>query len=280
MSLDGSLTAFQAVVMAILQGITELFPVSSLGNAVIIPRLLGWQIDREAPSFLPFLTTLHLGTAIALLVYFWQDWWALFQSLVSRSPDATTRENRYIVLLLVLGTIPAGLIGIVLEKRLAAIFGQYQLVAAFLILNGIMLFLGEWLRRRQRFGDLAELKPAQALAIGVSQALALLPGFSRSGATMVGGLLVGLTHESAARFGFLLATPLILAAAVLEVPKLFSPALRGELVPALLGGVVAALVAYASTAFLMRYFKNNEVNALIPFGVYCCLLGVVGLVVG
>jgi undecaprenyl-diphosphatase len=273
-------TTFQAVVMAILQGITELFPVSSLGNAVIIPRLLGWQIDGTAPSYLPFLTMLHLGTAIALLVYFWQDWWALIQSLLSRSSDTTIRENRYVALLLVVGTIPAGLIGLVFEKRLAAIFGQYQLVAVFLILNGIMLFVGEWLRRRQRLGNLAELKLSQAVLIGLSQAVALLPGFSRSGATMVGGLLVGLTHQSAARFSFLLATPLILAAAVLEVPKLLSPQLRPELAQALLGGIVAGLVAYASTAFLMRYFKNNEVNALIPFGAYCCLLGVVGLVVG
>lgn len=274
------MTTVQAVVMAILQGVTELFPVSSLGNAVIIPRLLGWQIDSKAPTYLPFLTMLHVGTATALLVYFLQDWWALIQSLLSRSPDSTTRENRTIVLLLILGTIPAGLVGLVLEKRLSAIFGQYQIVAVFLILNGIMLFGGEWLRRRQRLGNLAELKPAQAILIGLSQALALLPGFSRSGATMVGGLLVGLSHESAARFGFLLATPLILAAAVLEVPKLFAPTLRPELAQAALGGVVAGFVAYGSTTLLMRYFKNNEVNALIPFGAYCCLLGVVGLVVG
>jgi undecaprenyl-diphosphatase len=274
------LTAVQAIIMAILQGITELFPVSSLGNAVIIPRLLGWQIDRGAPSYLPFLTTLHLGTALALLVYFWRDWWALIQSLLSRAADLPTRENRYVVLLLIIGTIPAGLIGLVLEKRLADIFTDVRLVAGFLILNGIMLFLGEWLRRRRRLGNLPELRPGQALLIGVSQALALLPGFSRSGATMVGGLLVGLTHEGAARFGFLLATPLILAAAVLEVPKLLRPELRPELGVAALGGIVAALVAFASTAFLMRYFKNNEVNALIPFGIYCSLLGVAGLIVG
>src|SRR5690242_15613287 len=143
--------------MAILQGVTELFPVSSLGNSVVIPHLLGWQIDAEAASYLPFLTTLHLGTAIALLIYFWEDWWALIQSLVSRSSDPITRENRYVVLLLVLGTIPAGLVGLILEKRLAAIFGRYQLVAVFLILNGILLFAGEFLRRRKRFGNLGEL---------------------------------------------------------------------------------------------------------------------------
>jgi undecaprenyl-diphosphatase len=274
----GSLTAIQAVLMAILQGVTELFPVSSLGNAVVIPHLLGWEIDREAPSYLPFLTTLHLGTAIALAIYFWRDWWGMLESLVMRSPDAIARENRSVVVRLVIGTIPAGLIGLLLEKRLAALFGRYQLVAVFLILNGIVLFVGEWLRRRDRVGNLAELTPIQALLIGTSQAIALLPGFSRSGATMVGGLLVGLTHESAARFSFLLATPLILAAALLELPKLFRPDLRGELGLAVLGGIVAGIVAFASTAFLIRYFRANEVNALIPFGAYCCLLGLLALV--
>ena len=280
MSPDGSISVIQAVLMAILQGVTELFPVSSLGNAVIVPRLLGWNIDTKADYYLPFLTMLHLGTAIALVVYFWEDWWALVVSLLSRSPDSISRENRFVVLLLVLGTVPAGILGLLLEKKLAAIFGNYQIVAVFLILNGLMLFGGELLRRRSNFGNLAELKPAQAIAIGVSQALALLPGFSRSGATMVGGLMVGLNHQSAARFGFLLATPLILAAALLEVPKLARPELRGELVPALIGGIVAGLVAYASTTFLMRYFKNNELNALIPFGIYCIALGIVALIVG
>jgi undecaprenyl-diphosphatase len=266
--------------MALLQGVTELFPVSSLGHAVVVPHWLGWNIDREAPTYLPFLVMLHLGTAIALAVYFWEDWWALIYSLVSRSPDRISAENRYLVLLLIVGTVPAGILGFVLEKRLAALFGQYQLVAIFLALNGFLLFLGEWLRRRQRVQTLADLRPAQAFAIGISQALALLPGFSRSGATMVGGLMVGLTHQSAARFGFLLATPIILGAALVEVPKLIRPESRPELLPALAGGVVAGIVAYISTAILMRYFKQNEVNALIPFGVYCCLIGVVSIVVG
>jgi undecaprenyl-diphosphatase len=270
----------QAIVLAILQGVTELFPVSSLGHAVVIPQLIGWNINRNAPTYLPFLVMLHLGTALALVAFFWEDWWALLYSLLFGSPDKISQENRYVVLLLVIGTVPAGILGVLLEKRLAALFGRFQLVAGFLILNGILLFLGEFLRRRQRFQSLSELRPAQAFAIGVSQALALLPGFSRSGATMVGGLLVGLTHQAAARFGFLLATPIILGAALIEVPKLLQPDLRPQLGAALAGGVVAAIVAYISTAVLMRYFKQNEVNALIPFGAYCCILGIVALVVG
>jgi undecaprenyl-diphosphatase len=279
-SADGTVTFFQAIILAILQGITELFPVSSLGHAVVVPHLLGWNINTDAPTYLPFLVMLHLGTAFALLAYFWEDWWALIYSLISRSPDRISRENRYLVLLLVIGTVPAAILGFLLEKRLAALFGKYQLVAGFLILNGILLFLGEFLRRRQRFQSLADLRPAQAFAIGISQVLALLPGFSRSGATLVGGLLVGLTHQAAARFGFLLATPIILGAALVEVPKLLQPALRPQLGRALVGGIVAGIFAYISTTVLMRYFKQNEVNALIPFGIYCCVLGVVSLVVG
>ncbi len=274
-----NVNALQAVIMAVLQGITELFPISSLGHAVVLPHLLGWSVDQESPGFLPFLVALHIGTAIALLIYFWEDWWALLTSLLPDATDPISRENRYLLMLIVVGTIPAGLIGLLLEKRLAVLFGRYQITAIFLVLNGILLFGGEWLRRHRRFQNLAELRPSQALIIGVSQALALLPGFSRSGASMVGGLLVGLTHHAAARFSFLLATPIIFAAGALEVPKLLRPESRPELAPALVGGVTAGVVAYVSTALLMRYFKTQDVNALVPFGIYCIVLGIVSLVV-
>lgn len=277
MPVSQSVNTVQALLMAILQGITELFPISSLGHAVVLPHLLGWSIDQESAGFLPFLVTLHLGTATALLIYFWDDWWALLTSLLPAASDPISRENRYLLFLIVIGTIPAGLLGLVLEKHLASLFGRAPIVAVFLILNGFLLFGGEWLRRRRRFQNLAELRPGQAVVIGISQALALLPGFSRSGASMVGGLLVGLTHQAAARFSFLLATPIILAAGLLEVPKLLRPESRLELGPAVLGGIVAGVVAYLSTAVLMRYFKQQEVNALVPFGIYCVLLGLVSL---
>ncbi|MBX6770908.1 MAG: undecaprenyl-diphosphate phosphatase [Chloroflexi bacterium] len=274
------LDVVQAVIMAVLQGITELFPVSSLGHAVVLPHLLGWQIDQEAPGFLPFLVALHLGTALALLIYFRTDWWCLLSSLWPQEDGPSTRENRYLLALIVIGTIPAGLLGLLLEKRLALLFGRYQFSAVFLVLNGGLLCAGEWLRRQRRVRGLDELRPLQAAAIGISQALALLPGFSRSGASMVGGLLVGLTHQAAARFSFLLATPIILAAGLLEIPKLFQPAARPELGPAVVGGAAAGIVAYASTAVLMRYFKQQEVYALVPFGVYCALLGLAALLLG
>jgi len=276
---SGDLNLFQAIVIAVVQGVTELFPVSSLGHAVILPHLLGWNLDQESPTFLPFLVMLHVGTALALLLYFWRDWWLLLSSLLARDNGART-EQRRVLLLLVLGTIPAGLLGLIFRNRLAAVFADFRVVAVFLILNGVVLALGEFLRRRAGAAQVAGLKPWQAVVIGASQAIALLPGFSRSGATMVGGLLVGLEHQSAARFSFLLATPIIFAAGILEVPKLLQPEARAVLGPAVLGGVISGVLAYASTWLLMRYFKQQEVNALLPFAAYCVLLGALTLLIG
>ncbi len=270
---------FQAIVLAAIQGVTELFPVSSLGHAVILPHLFGWSVDQNAPTFLPFLVMLHVGTALALLIYFWRDWWLLLSSLLDRTNGARD-EQRRVLLLLVLGTVPAGLVGLIFRDRLANLFADWRTAAILLILNGVLLALGEFLRRRAGRTRLATLQPWQAVAIGTSQVIALLPGFSRSGATMVGGLLVGLEHQSAARFSFLLATPIILAAGVVEIPKLLLPESRAALGPALIGGALAGVLAYLSTVLLMRYFKQQEVNALLPFAGYCVVLGAVALIFG
>jgi undecaprenyl-diphosphatase len=283
--MPNDLNLFQALVLAVVQGVTELFPVSSLGHAVILPHLFRWNIAQDSPTFLPFLVTLHVGTALALLVYFWRDWWILLGSLLPgdgarADGDLGKTEARRVLLLLVLGTIPAGILGLIFRSGLTTLFADFRVAAVLLILNGVLLALGEFLRRRAGSMQLALLKPWQAFAIGTSQAIALLPGFSRSGASMVGGLLVGLEHQAAAKFSFLLATPIILAAGVLEVPKLLQPANRDALPSALLGGVVAGVLAYLSTAFLMRYFKQQEVNALLPFAVYCVLLGGAALIFG
>jgi undecaprenyl-diphosphatase len=223
---------------------------------------------------------LHVGTALALLIYFWRDWWLLLSSLLPGASGDARTESRHVLLLLVLGTIPAGILGLVFRKGLGTLFADFHVAAVLLILNGVLLAVGEFLRRRAGSAQLATLRPWQAVAIGTSQAIALLPGFSRSGATMVGGLLVGLEHQSAARFSFLLATPIILAAAVLEVPTLLRPESRGALGPALIGGIVAGILAYLSTVVLMRYFKRQEVNALLPFAGYCVVLGILALVFG
>jgi undecaprenyl-diphosphatase len=221
-----------------------------------------------------------VGTALALLIYFWRDWWLLLSSILDRSGNGAKREARHVLWLLILGTIPAGLVGLIFRNSLAGLFADFRVAAVFLILNGVLLTVGEFLRRRAGSAQLAGLRPVQAVLIGLSQVIALLPGFSRSGATMVGGLLVGLEHQSAARFSFLLATPIILAAGVLEVPKLLQPEARASLAPAVLGGAIAGVLAYLSTAVLMRYFKQQEVNALLPFAAYCVVLGLAALVFG
>lgn len=271
------MSAFQSLVLALLQGVTELFPVSSLGHTVVLPALLGWSIDQHDPSFLAFVVLLHVGTAGALLIYFWRDWWAIASAVVrsairgqlSGSPDERLGW------MLIAGTIPAGLAGLLLEREVRVLFASPRAAAVFLVANGVMMFAGERVRRHAiAFDagrtDLDRLSVPAAVAIGAVQALALLPGISRSGSTIVAGLVVNLKHEAAARFSFLLATPIIAAAGVLQVPRLFAASARPSLPVFLLGALVAGLAAFLSVAFLMRYFR---VGRLDPFALYCMAFG-------
>lgn len=264
-----------AIFIAVLQGVTELFPVSSLGHAVILPGVLDLGIDQKAPEFLPFLVVLHLGTAAALLLYFWKDWYDIILGMF-RGPAHHQVFHRRIMLMMIIATIPAGLLGALFEHRLKDLFGVPSIAAAFLFVNGFLLFFGERLKKKlgESKGDMSTLTWKGALAIGLWQCTAFLPGISRSGATMVGGLLSGMSHRASAHFSFLIATPVILGAAILEVPKL----LRAESAPGMLeisviGGVVAAITAFASIAFLMHYFRKHEFEALNPFAYYCWIAG-------
>jgi undecaprenyl-diphosphatase len=199
-----------ALMIAVLQGVTELFPVSSLGHAVILPALLDLPIDQSSPDFLPFLVVLHVGTAVALLLYFAGDWLRIALSLVAPASGERTLQ-RGILLKVAVATLPAVLLGLLFEHRLKTLFGAPIAAAGFLFLNGFLLFLGEKIRRRvagrDDRRDLPELTWRGALAIGLWQCTAFFPGISRSGATMVGGLLAGLSHRAAAHFSFLIATP-------------------------------------------------------------------------
>ena len=261
--------------VAILQGATELFPVSSLGHAgrlLPAPHLRS-GIDQHSPEFLPFLVMLHLGTAAALLTYFWRDWWMLFLGVIGMSEEVMVQASRRIFLLIVVATVPAVIVGFLLEKFVRGLFGTPVVAAAFLVVNGLLLLFGERMRNRGE-RDITTLTMFDALCIGLWQCTALIPGISRSGATIVGGLLRGITHEGAAHFSFLIATPIILGATVLDIPKL-----RHEHVPAgtfaLASGaaVLAGLTAWASTWFLMRYFRDHEDWALSPFAAYCVVAG-------
>jgi undecaprenyl-diphosphatase len=263
----------QALVIAILQGATELFPVSSLGHAVVLPAMLHWRVDQRSPEFLPFLVMLHLGTATALLGYFWKDWWALATGVLGIGDAHRVKEARRVSLLVVIATIPAVIVGFLLERFVRGLFGTPVVAAGFLILNGGLLLFGEFLRGRgQR--NLSTLTAMDALLIGCWQCTALIPGISRSGATIIGGLLRGINHEGAAHFSFLIATPVILGATVLEVPKLLHEGIpSGVLTTSLIAAVAAGITAFLSTMFLMRYFRQHDVMALNPFAYYCILAG-------
>jgi undecaprenyl-diphosphatase len=265
------MTALQSILIAILQGATELFPVSSLGHAVVLPALFKTGIDQSSPEFLPFLVTLHLGTATALLAYFWRDWWAIGIGVLGLGDDVS--EARRVFLLVIIATIPAVIVGFALEKLVRGLFGSPVIAASFLIVNGGVLLFGERLRGKGN-RPVSSLTKLDALVIGCFQCLALIPGISRSGVTIVGGLLRGVDHEGSAHFSFLIATPIILGATVLEVPKLLHEHVpQGVFAMAAIAAVVAGITAYLSTWFLMRYFKNQDSWALTPFAIYCLLAG-------
>lgn len=272
------MSALQAIVIAVLQGATELFPVSSLGHAVVLPAVLHWRIDQHAPEFLPFLVMLHLGTATALLVYFWRDWWSLAVGVLGFADAHQITESRRVFVLIVIATIPAVIVGFVLEKFFRGLFGTPVVAAVFLLLNGALLVGGEKLRALSH-RPLASLNAIDALTIGCWQCTALIPGISRSGATIVGGLLRGIDHEGSAHFSFLIATPIILGATVLEVPKLLHAGVpAGTFGLAFVAAVAAGVTAFLSTAFLMRYFRQHDAWALNPFAYYCFAVGAVSLV--
>lgn len=277
--------------LGLLQGATELFPVSSLGHAVVVPLLFHLDFNPAGSTFVPFLVLLHLGTATALLILYRDEWVRMVSGFVRATARGEIRgEDERMAVLLIVGTIPAGVLGVVFEERIKSLFTSGRPASLFLIVNAGILLGAEALRRRderraglegetraaqeQRFNDASRLSVRAAVLVGACQALALFPGISRAGATMAGGLAAGLRHEEAAHFSFLLATPVILAAGVLEVPQLFGKG--APLGTYLFGAVLAGVAAYFSARFLIRYFR---VGRLDPYAYYCAALGVVGLLV-
>ena len=289
------ITYFQAIVIGLLQGVTELVPISSLGHSVILPELFGWHDLVRAQSadesfYLAFLVALHVATALALLIHYREIWGRIVRGFFSvvRKRRIDSPDER-LAMLLIVGTIPVGVTGLAFEHLLRTVFAKPAAASVFLIINGCILFLGELLRRRVTNAPIAadgEVEPVgrqleslefkDAAIIGASQTVALFAGISRSGVTMVGGLLRGLNHEDAARFGFLLATPVIFAAGVYKIPDLagsLGDGIRGQ---ALAGGVAAFIAAYGAVRFLERYFERRN---LVPFAVYCVVIGAVSLAI-
>jgi len=307
------LTYAEAIVVGLFQGVTELFPVSSLGHSVLIPALIGGQWSRDlnvsAPEspYLAFIVGLHVATAVALLAYFWRDWLRIIGGLLTslRDRQVQTPDQR-LAWMLILATIPVGISGLALEHLFRTVLGKPIPAAVFLTLNGAILYGGERLRRRAPAGPrvparaaaagpgrhartatlpavgtdlasdrrLASLGFAEATLIGSAQVLALLPGISRSGVAMVAGLVRGLSHEDAARFSFLLATPVILAAGVLKIPDLTGPLGAGIGGQVLAGSLCSGTGAYLSVRYLVRYFQTRT---LTPFAIYCTVGGLASL---
>ena len=275
--------------MGLLQGATELFPVSSLGHAVLIPSLLHWSFEQSDPSFVPFLVLLHLGTAGALLFIYRSQWVDIIKGFFTaalRGGIETPTER--LAMLLMVGTIPAAILGVFFETRIKSLFASPYVAAGFLIVNGILMLSFEQIRRHaernaaldskarieqeERFAEAERISFPAAALVGACQALAFLPGISRSGVTIGGGLMAGLRHQEAARFSFLLATPVILAAGVLEVPQLFASGVPvGEYIASAL---LAGAAAYVSARFLLRYFRSGRLD---PYGFYCIAAGLVSL---
>ena len=275
---------FEAVLLGLLQGLAELFPISSLGHTVLIPAVLHWPLDRSTDAFLSFLVLTHLATALVLLGFFWRDWVKIVLGVLRSLRDREVRrDDTYAQLgwLIVVSTIPAGFVGLLFQEQLQAIFASATVVSIALVLNGVLLYSVEALKRGKPAEGapddkaLAALSYLQAFLIGVAQCLALIPGFSRTGSAMAGGLLSGLSHENAGRYSFLLATPIILAAAVLKVPDLFSHGGQG-VGEAFAGAAAAAVSAFFSVRFLVKYF---ETQSLRPFAIYCVIAGAIAFVV-
>ena len=275
--------------MGLLQGATELFPVSSLGHAVLIPSLLHWSFKQSDPSFLPFLVLLHLGTATALLVLYRQEWLAIIRGFFTAAFRGQIQsDTERLAMLLLVGTIPAAILGVYLQTRIKSLFASPYEAAVFLVINGGLMIGFELLRRRaerrvlvtassraeqeEHFAHAERISFRAAAIVGACQALAFIPGISRSGVTIGGGLLAGLRHEEAARFSFLLATPVILGAGAVEIPQLFSSGV--PVAEYLAGAVLSGIAAYASARFLLRYFRSGRLD---PYGLYCIAAGLASL---
>jgi undecaprenyl-diphosphatase len=334
------LTYLEAAVVGLVQGVSEMFPISSLGHSVLIPAIIGgsWARDlnvsaAESP-YLAFVVGLHVATAIALLIYFWRDWVRIIGGFATSVRDRRVRtEDQKLAWMIILATIPVGIAGLLFEHAFRVIFGKPVLAGAFLAINGLILIAGERYRSRasleadaalntgtldtqddpevvpdgepelvaagrapayepqrprarvlreqeqagavQADQRLAGMGYRQAVIVGAAQVLALLAGISRDGVTIVAGMARGLSREDAARFAFLLATPVILAAGALKVPDLVGPlgsGIRGQII---VGSVLSGIGAYLSVRFLLRYLRTRT---LTPFGIYCLIAGLASVV--
>ena len=272
------ITLFQAIVLGALQGITELFPISSLGHSVILPSILGWDSLQQDPYFLNFLVGTHLATAIVLIGFYWNDWIKIaqgfFRSLAQRTIPQQDPDAK-LAWLLIVGTIPTGILGLLFEHKLRTLFAIPSYSALFLLINGIMLYIAELIPKKTG-SNIQHITWKQAFGVGCAQIIALFPGFSRTGATITGGLASGLTHADALHYSFLLATPIIFAASLLKLPRLIYGAGTHALIPTIIGAIAAGFAAYISIRYLTNFLKTNTLK---PFAIYCMAAGLLASII-
>ena len=290
MPMASAITYFQAIVLGVLQGVTELFPISSLGHTVLFPTLFGWNhlvdAQSEPESFwLAFVVMLHVGSALGLLYFYRRDWveivGAFFHTLSKRQVETS---NERLAWLIIAASIPAGILGLIFEHQLRDLTAKPEVAAIFLMVNGCLLFGAELFRRRAQVRELAiregakpdgarkldTLEYREAFVIGAAQSTALIAGISRDGVTMGAGLARGMDHSDSARFAFLLATPIILAAGLVKLPDLVGHLGNGVRGQALVGAAAAAITAVFTVRFLVTWFKTKT---LVPFAIYCLVFG-------
>lgn len=254
-------TVLHAIILGIVQGVGEFLPISSSAHLVLVPWLMGWRYEG-----LTFDVALHMGTLVAVVLFFWQDWLVLLHDGLLRRRTTEGRLFWY----LVVATIPGALFGYLFEKQAETIFREPLVIGIMLMLMGVVLYFADTrspvLKKLERVGF------RESLWIGISQALAIIPGVSRSGITMAAGRMAGLDRETAARFTFLMSTPIILGAGVMQLPKLTPADLN---LPFFTGVAVSAVVGFASIKFLLRYLTYRSFGLFVW---YRLLLGLVVIV--
>ena len=291
------ITYIQSILLGLLQGVTELFPISSLGHSVLFAWLFGWDNISKSQSsqgsfFLAYLVLLHVATATALLIFYRKQWIRIiggFFSSLKKSKAESSNEK--LAWLIIVATIPAGLFGLIFEHSLRTQFAKPLSAAIFIFINGLILLTGDWYMKNHHIKQpkrdymletsakhtSSKVSFRNAVFIGTAQIFALFAGISRSGITILGGLFSGLDYEDAARFSFLLATPIILAAGILKLPDFFGPLADGVRPQMIVGAIVAGISAYFTVRFLDKYFRSKTLK---PFAIYCLAFGVFSLIIG
>jgi len=275
------LSYLQSIITGILQGFSELFPISSLGHSVLVPAWIGgsWRdfLNNETSGESPYLLmiiALHLASSLTLIWYFRERWILLIKAFfTSFTKRKSFNASEQLIWKIILATIPVGVLGILFQDQVGDLFSDPYAVGGFLFVNGLLLAGIEVFKKyriKRELSDSEEVGNGQALAIGFAQSAALFPGISRFGITMSAGLARGLSHSAASDFAFLIATPVIVGASILKLPKLFDPEISHILGPVIVGSIVSAICTYLSIAFLVRWFKTHT---LYPFAIYCLIVG-------